>query len=628
MPCAISGFVGLSDKDLLRRMTQVQTHRGPDSQGFFTDKNIGLGTDRLSIIDLVKGDQPIHNEDETIWITYNGEVYNYVELMGELKALGHRFYTDSDTETVVHSYEEWGEDCLSRLRGMFGFAIWDSRKGKLFAARDRFGKKPFYYTLIDGKLIFSSEMKGLLQYEGVKRDLSKEAMDLFFTYFYIPSPYTIFKGVFKLSPGHYLTYEEGVLKVRKYWDMRFDTTEQSEDVVVDRLYSILAEAVKLRLRSDVPLGSFLSGGIDSGVVTSLMCKNNESGEKVRTVTVGFEEEDEHVRYGRKVSEFLGTNHSEHIVDANVIEVLPKLIWHFDEPFADSSFIPTYYVSKVMREEVKVALTGDGGDEMFMGYPFLRDPSVYGLFTAMPKGARNAALRLILRVPGKTDVKKLASHALEKNYGAQDFFGRYIMRMVIYTPQTLQGLYSDGWKSGGNDTLKFLGSFMEKYKSGDSLNAVNYATFKGYLSEMILTKVDRMSMAVSLECRCPLLDNKLGDYVGTVQSSMKLYGGTTKYIFKKMALDKGLLPKEVVSRRKVGFGPPVAKWFGKEWHDFSSQVVEKASTTGLFDRNCLHNLLTDRHLNSTKIFGLTAFTLWYGQYIENAPERPLPLQRLL
>jgi len=618
--------VGLSDKELLRAMVEAQAHRGPDSSGFFLDASVGLGTDRLSIIDIEKGDQPIHNEDETLWITYNGEVYNYVELKAELEPRGHRFYTNGDTETVLHAYEEWGEEFLARLRGMFAFAIWDSKKKTLLLARDRFGKKPLYYTSTSNAFLFSSELKGILQFEGLKRELSREAMDFFFTYFYIPSPLTIFKGIHKLPPGHYLVKDEDGVRVRQYWDMRFNPSQQTEERVIDRLFDILTESVRIRLRSDVPLGSFLSGGIDSSIVTAIMRKNTDA---VKTVTVGFEDEDEHIRYGRIVSNYLDTDHKEYVVDAGSMSILPELIWHFDEPFADSSFIPTYYVSKMMRREVKVALTGDGGDEMFMGYPFLKDQGIYRLYKSLPQGVRRAGLRLIVKLPRKTRARKMASHALEKNYGEQDFFGRYIMRMVVFAPQTLPFLYSDSaLASGVHPTLGFLERAIDQYRNDDPLDAVNYATIKGYLSEMILTKVDRMGMAVSLEPRCPLLDHELAEYVGTLPSSMKYNGGTTKYVLKKLAIRKELLPRDVISRKKLGFGPPVDRWLGSDWHGFSEQVVEKAGRTGLFNEDFLSKLLRDRYVNSAKIFGLTVFTLWHAQYVENQATKPMNIRRLV
>jgi asparagine synthase (glutamine-hydrolysing) len=624
--CGIAGFAGLSDKGLLRRMLDVQKHRGPDSTGTFLDAGVGLGIDRLSIIDLKTGDQPIHNEDETVWVTFNGEIYNYLELRSELEALGHRFYTNGDTETIVHAYEQWHQDCPSHFRGMFSFMIWDANEKLLFGARDRFGKKPFYYSKCGDAFVFSSEMKGLLQYEALKQDLDHEAMDYFFTYFYIPSPLTIFQAINKLPPAHSITYKDGVVSVSRYWDMQFLPRPQSEDEVIEKIYALISTATKLRLRSDVPLGTFLSGGIDSGIVTAITKAILGS---VKTVTVGFQENDEHIRYGRVVADYLKTEHEELVVEAESAEILPKLVWHFDEPFADPSFVPTYYVSLLTRQKVKVALTGDGGDELFMGYPFLKDPRIFGLYSAMPTWLRRGGLRLARRLPGGSEFKRMAGQALEKNYGDQDFFGRYMLRMVVFTPESLRKFYSKEESARGiTPTLTFLQKQREGCLSKDPLDVVDYATVKSYLSEMILTKVDRMSSAVSLEPRSPLLDHELAEYSATIPSELKYRGQTTKYVLKKMALNKNLLPKAVIERKKVGFGPPVSRWMGGEWKDLSAQVVEKASGLGLFEKGSLQKLLIDAQLNSSKIFGLVIFTLWYAQFVEHPGSAPLSLNRLL
>jgi asparagine synthase (glutamine-hydrolysing) len=625
MTCGIAGFVGLSDRELLGKMLQVQRHRGPDSTGYFIDSNVGLGNDRLSIIDLKKGDQPIHNEDESVWITFNGEVYNYVELRRRLESGGHKFYTETDTECVVHAYEDKGADCLKDLRGMFAFAIWDKKRKSIFAARDRLGKKPLYYALVNDVFIFSSELKGILQYRDVKKKIKKKALDLFLTYFYVPSPDTIFEGISKLPPGHYLLFGEDGLEVNQYWDMHFTPVNVPEQEVMERVFSLISDSVRIRMRSDVPVGGFLSGGIDSSVVAAMMTKFSDN---VRTVTVGFEENDEHLRYGKIVSQYLNTNHREYVVDAGSVEILPKLLWHHDEPFADSSIIPTYRVSEVMRREVKVALTGDGGDEMFMGYPILKDQAMYGVYNALPKTVRRAALRTILKVPRDMGIKKMASHALEKDYDAQDFSGRWMMRTVAFTPDLMRRLYTAEQSENVYPTLDFVRSFTDKYRNGDPMDAVTYATMKGYLPDMILTKVDRMSMAVSLEARCPLLEQELAEYVGTVPSQLKFRGSTTKYVFKKMALEKELLPKDVVVRKKAGFGSPVDKWIGREWKDLSDQALEKAGKLGLFDQRYLRELTKDRFVHSNRIFGLTVLTLWHSMYIENDSNSPATLDKLL
>ena len=627
MPCGIGGFVGLSDRDLLKRMMDVQRHRGPDSTGYYVDSSVGLGIDRLSIIDLKKGDQPIHNEDGSVWIVFNGEIYNYVELRQKLEGEGHRFYTDSDTETIVHAYETWGFSCLDQLRGMFAFAIWDSKKKLLFAARDRLGKKPLFYSLVGKELFFSSEMKGILQCPQVPRGIDYDAMDHFFTYGYIPSPMTIFASVRKLPPGHYLVFDCSEVAVTRYWDPTFPGGGADESAAVEKLYQILTEAVRIRLRSDVPLGAFLSGGIDSSVVTSVMSKL--SADPIRTVTIGFEEDDSHVVFSRLVANYLGTAHKEYLVKPDSAEVLPKLLWHFDEPFADASFIPTFYLSEAMRKEATVALSGDGGDEVFMGYSFLKDQPIYDLYRSVPKPMRRLGLKLLVSA-GRGESKKMAAHALEKDYGDQDFKGRYVLRMAVFTPRSLGRLYSDEFARSHppTDTLSYLESMMDSCGTNDPLEATAYATFKGYLSEMILTKVDRMSMAVSLEARAPLLDHVLVEYANSLPSGLKYHGDTTKYILKVMALKKNLVPKEVVFRKKVGFGPPVEAWLGKEWGDIADQALDKASRLPILRKSYLSGLLADKKLNASKIFAITIFTLWHSMYVERGGDGSAPLDKLI
>lgn len=609
-------------------MLEVLKHRGPDSTGMFLDSQVGLGIDRLSIIDLKKGDQPIHNEDESVWVTFNGEIYNYIELREELERAGHRFYTDSDTETVVHSYEQWGYDCLAHFRGMFGLAIWDSNRRILFAARDRFGKKPLYYAVVGGALLFASELKSILEYEALVRRIDYTAMDHFMTYGYVPSPMSIFKGVSKLPPGSYLTYDGADMTVARYWDMKFEPRETSEGEAIERLFARISDSVSIRLRSEVPLGAYLSGGIDSSLVASMMSRVTDH--PVKTVTIGFEEEDEHVTHGRMVAEYLETDHEEYYVEPSSIEILPRLIWHCDEPFADSSIIPTFHLAEMMRKQVTVALTGDGGDEMFMGYPFLKDEQVFEFYRALPTAMRRLGLKMLLRWPGNAEVRKLANHALEKDYGDQDFFGRYALRMVVFVPKVLRSAYSQGRleSSGVAPTLAYVENLARGCTSSDPLDAVDYATFKGYLSEMILTKVDRMSMAVSLEPRCPFLDHTLAEYVGTIPSGLKWGDGAGKYILKKMAMSKALLPKEVVYQKKVGFGVPVDRWMSGEWAELSDQVMEKAVKTGLFERTYLSSLLENRFLNASKIFNVAMFTLWHALFIENDVSGPLSLNKLI
>lgn len=619
MPCGICGFVGLSDKALLKSMCDVIRHRGPNDTGHFIDESVGLGVDRLSIIDLKTGDQPVHNEDGSAWVVQNGEIYNYRELRTKLESLGHRFYTESDTETIVHAYEEWGDDCPKHFRGMFAFAVWDAQRRRLFFARDRFGKKPLYYYLKNGLLLFGSEMKAVLQFEGVPRLLNHMAVDLYFSYGYIPAPHTVFQDVSKLPAGHSAAYENGSLTVKQYWDFNLSPIEpSSESAIVDSLYNTIKEAVRLRLRSDVPLGAFLSGGIDSSTVVAFM--QHVSSSPVKTFSIGFNDSLSELKYARLAAEYLNTDHHEYTVAPDAFKILPKLAWHFDEPFADHSLIPTYYLSEVTASKVTVALSGDGGDEMFMGYPFLTEPKLFGVYSKVPASIRRTALKALIRLPVKGSFTRMADHALTKDYGAQSPYERFAMRVTMLDERGLKKLYSHENLSRHqpSNPYSYVLNLLESRRGDDILNALDVATVKSYLEEDILVKVDRMSMANSLEVRCPLLDQDLASLVATVPSHLKLRGSTSKYILKKMTMEKRLIPKEIILRKKQGFGAPVHSWMGRDWKDVSQQVLEpvlSSNYTGLFNREFVKEMLSDPYVNANRIFALMMFILWYRIYMD-------------
>lgn len=598
-------------------MCQSIHHRGPDHTDYFLDNGVGLGIDRLKIIDLVTGGQPIHNEDGSVWIVFNGEIYDYQRLRQELESLGHRFYTESDTECIVHAYEVWGAECVGHLRGMFAFAIWDSRKKVLYLARDRFGKKPLYYAQLDGVLLFGSELKTILQYDNFERKLSYTALDLYFTYGYVPSPYSILEGIFKIPPGHYGILREGKLSVVKYWDYTFshDNFNLSEDEVIEVLYKEIEQAVKIRMRSDVPLGAFLSGGIDSSVVVSLMTKLSET--PVKTVSIGFNDDLSEVRYSREMANFLHTDHREYEVTPDAYNILPKLIWHFDEPFADNSMIPTYYLSQVTRGQVTVALSGDGGDEIFMGYPFLKDPPVLTTYSRIPGPLRKPALVAINRLGGG------AAQIIDggPRTATKTFLERYADRMSVNRSDKLQDIYSSDLlsKHRPENTVSYLEKFSKFAHSADRLDVLDYVTIRTYLEEDILVKVDRMSMAVSLEARCPLLDQEVANLVASIPSSMKWNGDVMKYIFKKMAVKKGLVPPEIAYRKKHGFTAPVRSWVQKEWKEVTNQLLDPFAMKDygrVLNAEMLKTVLSDPRRNSGKIFAIIVFMLWYKMYLES------------
>lgn len=619
MACGICGFAGFSDRALVKAMCSELRHRGPDQSDYYVDEGVSLGVDRLKVIDLIKGDQPIQNEDGSVWVVYNGEVYNYQSVRTELEGLGHRFTTDSDTETLVHAYEAWGEGFVARLRGMFAFAIWDSKTKSLYLARDRFGKKPLYYAQIGDRLVFASEMKAVLKYPGIGMAVDHAAMDLFFTYSYIPSPHTIFSSVRKLPPGHYATFQKGRLNIKRYWDAEIKPVPQpDEGAVVERLYRLLVESVKLRLRSDVPLGAFLSGGIDSSVVAAVIARLSES--PVKTVSVGFDSGTSEVRYSRQVAEQLKTDHTEVTVSTSAFDILPKLVRHFDEPFADHSMIPTYYISEATRKHVTVALSGDGGDELFMGYPFLLDPPYYSFYSKIPSKVRRPLLRAMMGMPGSSSLKTMATHAYQKGYDSKSPLERYFMRMSAVGPGELESLYSDDILKSHSPTEPsgYLRSLASGMNIGDDLDRLDYLTMKSYLSEGILTKVDRMSMAVSLEVRSPLLDQVLAEYVFTLPSPLKMRGRETKYIFKKMAVSKELVPPEIAHRKKRGFGVPLVNWMTGEWRELANDVLDpiiSGKEKGFFDATTVKRTLERPDLYSTRLFALVVFSLWQKEYLQ-------------
>ena len=627
MGCGICGFVGLSDKPLLKSMCEAIRHRGPDDTGYYLDSEVGLGIDRLKVIDLATGDQPIHNEDGSVWVVFNGEIYNYLELKKELEGLGHRFYTASDTETLVHAYETWGAQCVTHLRGMFAFAIWDTKAKTLFIARDRFGKKPLYYALADDSVfLFASELKSILRYEGLKRTLDYDAVDHYFTYMYVPSPLSIFKEIRKLPPASYATFSKGRLSVTQYWDFKPNPDNRlDEDSLVDLLYDSIQEAMRVRMRSDVPLGAFLSGGIDSSTVVAFMSRLSD--QPVKTVSIGFNTEIDETGYARQVADFLHTDHHEYIVTPDAHKLLPKLIWHFDEPFADHSMIPTYCLSEVTRKEVTVALSGDGGDELFMGYPFLLDPKSYSLYSKVPQPLRRPSLRVIRALPVKSQTRRMAQHAYEKGYADQSYGERFTMRVTLHDEKGLRSLYSKERLASHEvaGTYGYYDRLMGDCASKDPLDVVDYATVRGYLEEDILVKVDRMSMAVSLEVRCPLLDQELASLVERIPSHMKMRNRQTKHIFKKMAVKKRLIPKEIALRNKQGFGAPIESWMKAEWKEMVAQTLDPVITknyTGLFDAPHVKSLVSKPYVNSNKIFALMTFVMWYRMYIEEgAASRP-------
>jgi len=553
----------------LKGMADQIQHRGPDDEGFYLGSGVGLGHRRLSIIDLEGGHQPLSNEDGTVWIAFNGEIYNFEELNQRYLSSGHRFKTRSDTETIVHLYEELGEACFAELRGMFAIALWDARRRRLLLSRDRVGKKPLFYSWDGRRLVFGSEIKALWPAGGLSQDIDETAVSDYFSYQYVPAPKTIYRAIRKLRPAHYLVVEGAGIREVPYWDLQFNhTRDLSEEEWCEQFLHEYRIAVKSRLISDVPLGAFLSGGVDSSSVVALM---NEYQQPVTTCSIGFTENkyDEAVE-AREFATALGANHFEEIVQPRAVDLLPKLAWHFDEPFADSSAVPTYYVSELARRHVTVALSGDGGDENFAGYRryklTLRENQVRSLVPASvrrwvfgPLGEYYPKLGWAPRMfRAKSTFQSLARDPVEG----------YFYGGSCCPPALKSQLFSAdlGKSLAGYDSTDVIRYHYDRADTTDFLSRIQYVDIKTYLVDDILVKVDRASMANSLEVRCPLLDHKLMELIAQVPSRLKLRDGQGKYIFKRAL--KQVLPSSVLTRSKKGFAVPVAEWFRGELKEFA------------------------------------------------------------
>ena len=606
------------DPRVLARMTGAIAHRGPDADGFYHGAGVGLGHRRLSIIDLATGDQPLANEDGQVQVVFNGEIYNFADVRAELIGRGHRFRTSSDTEIIVHGYEEWGDACVERFRGMFAFALWDARRRRLLLARDRLGVKPLYYAELPGKgLVFGSEIKAILEDPDVPRDWRPEAIDEYLTLLYVPAPGTIYTAVRKLPPAHILVAEGTSVRISRYWDLAFtgDGDERREDEYLEELDALLREAVRLRLISDVPLGAFLSGGIDSSAVVAYM--KETSATTPVTIAVGFEQQEyNEVHHAESVARHLGCEFHALTASPDIEALLPKLAWHFDEPFADSSAVPTYYVSRAARELVTVALSGDGGDELWGGYahhrvehmelraraalgPARHLASVFG--RALPlsvKGAR--ALRHIGADPAHAYALKHVNGTFEQ--GAKD---------RLYAPDFDRQVQAD--------PLRTLHEAYRACRSADPMDHVLYADARTYMVDDVLTKVDRMSMAVSLEAREPLLDHKLLEFAARVPTSLKLKNGRGKYLLRRLLERK--VPRSILERNKSGFAAPIGDWLRGPLAEMTDGLLldGRLRDRGLFRDTEVRRLWQDhragRAQHPHRLWQLVMLELWFRTFID-------------
>ncbi len=627
--CGICGRLNFDgravDRDLIERMCAVIQHRGPDHQGTHVEGEVGIGYRRLSIIDLAGSDQPIHNEDHTIQLVFNGEIYNFLELRPYLQKKGHRFYTQGDAETIVHLYEERGEACVEELRGMFAFALWDAKRQRLLVARDRVGKKPLYYTVRDGSLLFASEIKSLLQDPAQPRRVNLTSVHHYLTLQYVPAPDTIFEGIKELPPAHTLLCEGGQVRLRRYWDLSFVPKTK---VSWDELRAAIEEATRIRLVSDVPLGVFLSGGLDSSAIVAIMTSLTD--QPVKTFSIGFDEKEfDELSYARRVAEHLGTDHHEFIFTARATDILPTLVWHFDQPLADPSAIPTYYLSKMTREFVTVALTGDGGDEIFAGYQrYFADPWA-DLYRLVPAPVRQGLLdRLLNLLPESTSrpietslflgLRRLTQAASLPSEAS-------IVRWGSFFNEEMKSACYSAWMrehADGHDSLDILKSTFARASGGGRLDRTQYVDIGNYLPGDLLVKADRMSMAVSLELRSPFLDHKLMELVARWPVRSKVRGMTSKYALRKVIED--LLPPEIVWRKKRGFGVPIGAWLRDELRDdaYALLLDPRAVGRGYFDPARIEAML-DEHVagqinHGKRIWALMTLELWHQLFVDTDP----------
>jgi asparagine synthase (glutamine-hydrolysing) len=627
--CGIAGKVSLSEpveRPLIERMCEVIEHRGPDSRGIFLENGIGLGVQRLRIIDLQTGDQPLFNEDRSVVVVLNGEIYNYRELRTELEKAGHVFATRSDTEAIVHLYEDLGTNCVSRLRGMFAFALWDSRRRQLLLARDRLGKKPLFYALKRGTLWFGSETRAILEDAAIERKVDFEAIDSFLQLLYVPAPFSAFAALRKLPPAHTLIWRDGQIRVDRYWRLSYrrgDVTEESEAHELIRRH--LLEATRLRLRSDVPLGAFLSGGVDSSAVVAAMAQQTS---RVKTFSIGFDvDEYDETPYAREVAKLFSTEHHELRVEAKAMEVLPRLVWHYGEPFADSSAIPSFYLSELTSRHVTVALNGDGGDENFAGYTRYL-PRRADRFLALPRLVRAALATIAAAAPGASESSFRTRFERAARVSLLPPRDRYARMMAYFDERERTDLYTPEFREalGHSPTAsKAITDFYEASDGEDEVSRLLDVDVQTYLSGDLLVKMDIASMAHSLEVRSPLLDHELMEMSAALPGHLKLNGGMTKKIFKDAL--RIWLPGHILDRGKAGFAVPISKWFRSELRELPREVLLDPDSLrrGFFREERLRALI-DAHQsgnwdNSHKLWALIQLELWLSTFIDGTVSAP-------
>ena len=618
--CGIAGYFGKGNKDVLEKMTRTLHHRGPDEEGFYVAENLGLGHRRLSIIDLKSGHQPM--QEQGITLVFNGEIYNFKILREKLEAKGRQFKTNSDTEVIIKSYLEYGNACFEDFNGMFACAIWDEHKKQLILARDRIGKKPLYWGIFNNTLIFGSELKVLLSHPVCKKELDLSALNKYLTYEYVPTPHSIFKNIFKLEPASYLVYDGQEVKKNKFWEIEFKKENLSIEQATAKLDGKLNQATKSRLISDVPLGVFLSGGIDSSTVAYYAQKN--SLQKIQTFSIGFTESSfDESNYARQVAEFLKTDHHEQILSAkDSLNLIPEIGGFLDEPLADASIVPTFLLSKFTREHVTVALGGDGGDELFCGYDTFKAEQLAKIYEKVPLIIRKKIIeKIALNLPTSFNnisfdfkAKKFIDGFYgEKKYQHQRWLGAFskLQKQQLFKPEIWQELSKE-------NEFNDIDNYLKNIPQNNYYNQLIYLYLRTYLMDDILVKVDRVSMLNSLEVRAPLLDYEVVNFINSLPVEMKIKNFKTKYIFKKLMEDK--LPREIVNRKEKGFGMPLADWLTNELKPLALELLseENINKQGLFNYEYIKNLLNEhfsrRADNRKLIWTLMVFMMWEEKWL--------------
>ena len=627
--CGIAGRVNFVSgapvtEDLVRRMCGLIAHRGPDGQGIMTDGPVGLGHARLAIIDLSPGGrQPKSAADGRVWVTFNGEIYNFQELRADLEARGHRFQTRSDTEVLLAAYLEFDVGCLDRLRGMFAFAIWDGRTRTLFIARDRVGKKPLHYRIDSDGIAFASEPKAFLAEPGFTPEPDLEAISHYLTYQFVPSPHSAFRGVRKLPPAHYLLVRDGRVSVDRYWSLTYRPKRRiTEQQACEELNARLEESVRLRMISDVPLGAFLSGGLDSSATVAIMARL--SARPVKTFSIGFAEADyDELPYARIVARHCATDHHEFVVRPDATEIFDRLVWHYNEPYADESAIPTYYLSQMTRQHVTVALNGDGGDESFAGYARYVQDSAIESYGKLPLAARRTAVRAAHAVPSGAPRSFVARAAGWLERGADSAHGRYARRLMYIDGGLKASVCTPGFLEAvaGHDSEQLLLEALALDPRDAAVDQMMGADISLYLPDCLLVKVDIASMAHGLEARSPLLDHTVMEFAASLPVDLKLRAGEKKYIFKKAIAP--LLPAEILTRRKMGFGVPLEHWFRGALREMTRDILlgTAATARGYFRRDVIERWIVEHERGvrnwHDQLWTLMMLELWHRAFIDQS-----------